>query len=91
MYVVFPGDGSGKVQASVKDEDWMLLAVICTGWSGTKQKWNKKNSITHCYMYIGKQKGIQAIESENYQFKTEKKMSTGIIVWEHFISKIYFR
>lgn len=42
MYVVFPGDGSGKVQESISDEDWIILAVICPGCIGTKQKWNLK-------------------------------------------------
>lgn len=91
MYVVFPGDGSVIFQDSVKDEFSIMLAVICPGWSGTKQKWTEKKSITHCYMYNGNQRGKQAIGSENYQFKTEIKMGTGIIVSEHFISKINFR
>lgn len=62
MYVIFPGDGSGKVQASVKDEFSIMLAVICPGCSGTKQKLNRRKSINP-YMYIGNQRGKQHIGS----------------------------
>lgn len=65
MYVVSPGDGSGKVQPSVKDEFSIMLAVICPGWGGTKQKWNRQKSINP-YMFIGNQRGKQHIGSVNY-------------------------
>lgn len=35
VYVVFPGDGSCNVQASLNDKACTLLAAICPGCSGT--------------------------------------------------------